>query len=647
MQTTGYIESLVSAIIAPCEHLPTGSQSAGTPSFEELLVYTEASLAVWRFPQVRQYAQRLADHPGRLNEHYQCMVISLSARLALAAGDPQAALRGTATAIEQASSPALRALIHYQWAAMLEMIGNYPDALRAYTDSLKNLDSSNDVLAVLAQLGAARIEGALGDYATALHILNSQQDSSASASTHDVVRLLHIAHRAELLTASGQPDEALALLSSVRPAAVTPRTTYAVALIDLALLGAYYATQQWDIAGSFGEALAQRMEEEALPYLAARARYQYAQLFSDPGSPYYSPPLALEHLRRALSHLEHVPFCDLHAWIHLRLAQTYRAIKHDRKAFIHLEKFTDFHSSALSLRTAHAIKETEIELVTRQRDLEIADLRRQNHELQLQLSNALATVEEYKQRMEDQIAYLGVVAHDLKNPLAAIMMSASVLERYGQKLTKDELEKHTSAIIRTAEWMKDLVTQLLDFTALSTGRLTLAIEPVHAALLFDTVIEAYRVRALAKSLTIHKHYHAADLYVLADSRRLQECLDNLLSNAIKYSPLGRQVHCSIEQHGEHLRFLVRDEGPGLSQQEQERLFREFTRARSAATGSEGGTGLGLSIVRRFVEAMHGSVGCTSAPGKGSTFFIELPMAPPPRGNQEHLHPSVQELMQSS
>ncbi|GIV56264.1 MAG: hypothetical protein KatS3mg040_1032 [Candidatus Kapaibacterium sp.] len=647
MQSTGYIESLVSAIIAPCEPLPTGSQSAGDTSFKELLVYTEASLAVWRFPQVRQYAQRLADHPGRLNEHYQCMVLSLSARLALAAGDPRAALRGIAPAIEQANSPALRALIGYQWAAMLEMIGNYPDALRAYTDSLSNLDSSNDILALLTRLGAARIEGALGDYATALHILNSQQDSSASASTHDVVRLLHIAHRAELLTASGQPDKAHAILSPARPTAVTPRTTYAVALIDLALLGAYYATQQWDIAGSFGEALAQRMEEETLPYLAARARYQYAQLFSDPGSPYYSPPLALEHLRRALSHLEHVPFCDLYARIHLQLARTYHTIKHDRKAFIHLEKFSDFHTTALSLRTAHAIKATEIELATRQRDLEIADLRRQNHELQLQLSNALATVEEYKQRIEDQIAYLGVVAHDLKNPLAAIMMSASVLERYGQKLTKDELEKHTSAIIRIAEWMKDLIAQLLDFTALSTGRLTLAIEPVHAALLFDTVIEAYRVRALAKSLTIHKHYHAADLYVLADSRRLQECLDNLLSNAIKYSPLGRQVHCSIELHGEHLRFLVRDESPGLSQQEQERLFREFTRARSAATGSEGGTGLGLSIVRRFVEAMHGTVGCVSAPGKGSTFYIELPMASPPNGSHELLHHSSQRLKQSS
>ncbi|KXB98295.1 MAG: hypothetical protein AA908_02560 [Chlorobi bacterium NICIL-2] len=647
MQTNHPAELILSVIAAPCEHLAIGSHPAGDLSFEELLVYTEASLAVWRLPQARQYAQRLADHPGRLNEHYQCMVLSLSARLALAAGDPQAALRGIAAAIEQASSPALRALIRYQWAAMLEMIGNYPDALRAYTDALSNLDSSNEILALLARLGAARIEGVLGDYDTALGILDSKPDPSALANEHDVASLLHAAHHAELLTMTGQAEQAIALLASVRPTAVTPRTKYAVAMADLAMLSAYRACQQWDLAGSFGEALAQRMEEEALPYFAARALYEYALMFSDSCSPYYSPPLALEHLRRALSHLEHAPFCDLHAWIHLRLAQTYRAIKHDRKAFIHLEKFTEFHTSALSHHTAHAIKATEIKLATRQRDLEIADLRRQNHELQLQLSNALATVEEYKQRMEDQIAYLGVVAHDLKNPLAAIMMSASVLERYGQKLTKDELEKHTSAIIRTAEWMKDLVTQLLDFTALSTGRLTLAIEPVHAALLFDTVIEAYRVRALAKSLTIHKHYHAADLYVLADSRRLQECLDNLLSNAIKYSPLGRQVHCSIEQHGEHLRFLVRDEGPGLSQQEQERLFREFTRARSAATGSEGGTGLGLSIVRRFVEAMHGTVGCTSAPGKGSTFFIELPMAPPPRGNQEHLHPSVQELVQSS
>ncbi len=647
MRRNHHVELILSAITAPCAHLATESHSAGDPSFEELLIHTEASLAVWRFPQARQYAQRLADHPGRINEHYQCTVLSLSARLALAAGDPRAALRGIATAIEQASSPALRALIRYQWAAMLEMIGNYPDALRAYTDALSNLDSSTDILALLVRLGAARIEGVLGDYDNALRTLDSKPDPSALANEHDVASLLHAAHHAELLTMTGRAEEAIALLSSVRPTAVTPRTKYAVAIADLAMLSAYRASRQWDRAGSLGEALAQHLEDEVLTHLAARAWYEYAQLFSDSQSPYYSPPLALEHLHRALVHLEHAPFCDLHATIHLQLAQTYHAIKHDRKAFFHLEKFTNFHTTALSIRTAHAIKATEIELATRQRDLEIADLRRQYHELQLQLNNALRTVEEYKQRMDEQIAYLGVVAHDLKNPLAAIMMSASILERYGQKLTPADLEKHTSAITRTAEWMKELVTHLLDFTALSTGRMSLAIEPVHAGLLFDTVIEAYRVRALSKSLTIHKQYDAADYFVLADSRRLQECLDNLLSNAIKYSPLGRQVHCSIERNGEHLRFLVRDEGPGLSHQEQERLFREFSRARSAATGSEGGTGLGLSIVRRFVEAMHGTVGCISAPGKGSTFYIELPIAAPPNGCQQHVLSSPQRQAQSS
>jgi signal transduction histidine kinase len=176
--------------------------------------------------------------------------------------------------------------------------------------------------------------------------------------------------------------------------------------------------------------------------------------------------------------------------------------------------------------------------------------------------------------------------------------------------------------------MKELVTSLLDFTALSTGRLKLTIEPVHCSLLMDTVIESYRLRALAKSLTIQKRYPSSDVYVLADSKRLQECLDNLLSNAIKYSPLGRSIICSIEQHQACIRFAIRDEGPGLTQEEQQKLFIEFSRARSRDTGSEGGTGLGLSIVRRFVEAMNGSIGCESAPGKGSTFFIDMPTAIP-------------------
>jgi signal transduction histidine kinase len=274
----------------------------------------------------------------------------------------------------------------------------------------------------------------------------------------------------------------------------------------------------------------------------------------------------------------------------------------------------------------HEIKQAEIELAIHQKALELSALEHRYHVLEQQVNSALRTVEEYKQRMDEQISYLGVVAHDLKNPIAAILMSASIIERYGHNLTQADLANHTSAIARTAETMKELVTSLLDFTALSTGRMTLTIEPVHAQLLFDVVIEAHRVRAVAKSLTITKQYPPSDLYVLADSKRLQECLDNILSNAIKYSPLGRTIYCTIETHDQHLSFLIRDEGPGLNEEEQRRLFREFTRARSTAKGNEGGTGLGLSIVQRFVEAMHGYVGCVSRPGHGSTFYIELPRA---------------------
>jgi signal transduction histidine kinase len=616
------IENVLRAIIAPCEILSTEMEEQYTCSLEDLLLRAEASLALWRFPDARKYAHLIADDPQRHRGHLRCHLLSLSARLALIAGDTQSAIRGISTALECAEQSSLHHLVRYQWASILEITGNYPDALRSYTDVLKSLDSSDEALTTLSLCGAARIEYQLGDFASATRILETQ----TLACNGEIAPLLLGVHRAQLLVAQGHLDQAMRLLSSLRPSTTTLRTKILAAMYDIVLLSAYRGSLQWDQARSLGEALCQRMEEELFPYFAAYAHYEFAQVFSDKHSPYYSPPLALEHFHRALSHLEQAPFCDLQARIHLGLAQTYRAIKHDRKAFAHLQRYSNFHTTALSIRTVHEIKQAEIELAIHQKALELSALEHRYHVLEQQMNSALRTVEEYKQRMDEQISYLGVVAHDLKNPIAAILMSASIIERYGHKLTQADLAKHTSAIARTAETMKELVTSLLDFTALSTGRMTLTIEPVHAQLLFDVVIEAYRVRALAKSLTISKQYPASDLYVLADSKRLQECLDNILSNAIKYSPLGRTIYCTIETHDQHLRFLIRDEGPGLNEEEQRRLFREFTRARSTATGNEGGTGLGLSIVQRFVEAMHGHVGCVSRPGHGSTFYIELPRA---------------------
>ncbi|MCX7929490.1 MAG: HAMP domain-containing histidine kinase [Chlorobi bacterium] len=608
-----WVESAYSASL----DLLATEQCDSNHSLENLLARAEAALQLHRYDIARSIAAEIAVHPDRYRDDFRCLLLSLTARLQLVVGSRDDALTTFTRALECVISGPQRSLIEFQWALVLECIGNIADALEQYATVLSSLDSTNTFLWVATRCGIARLHAAIGEYEHAMDIL-SVDDTRIEP---DFAQGLLITTAASIVQSSGDSHRALELLRHVR--------TNTLSLLgieqELVLVRAQIALDSWDAAGSTAEALTTRTEELSLPYHAALAHLEYGRIFADRRSPYYSPPIAIEHFKRALRHASILPPTNLHARIHYDIGTVYRTIGYYEKALHHVDAHVAVRDFMFTSKIAQRIKQATIDIATKKLQLEIAYERDRFRALEQQLKVAETTIEQLQHRMDEQIAYLGTVAHDLKNPIAAIMMSAAIIERYGQKLSKADLEKHVSSITRTAEWMKELVTGLLDFAALTSGKLKLTIEPVHAALIFDVVIEAYQIKALAKSLSIIREYTENELYVFADSKRLQECLDNLLSNAIKYSPLGRSIYCRIERRGNTIRLAVRDEGPGLSTEEQRRLFGEFSRAGSHDTGKEGGTGLGLSIVRRFIEAMNGTVGCESQLGNGSTFFIELPI----------------------
>ncbi len=103
-------------------------------------------------------------------------------------------------------------------------------------------------------------------------------------------------------------------------------------------------------------------------------------------------------------------------------------------------------------------------------------------------------------------------------------------------------------------------------------------------------------------------------------------MDNLVSNAVKYSPNGKNVYVRVYQMDRRVRAEVKDEGPGISAEDQKRLFGKFARLSARPTAGEHSTGLGLAIVKRLVESMHGEVWCESHLGSGAAFLVELPAA---------------------
>ena len=216
--------------------------------------------------------------------------------------------------------------------------------------------------------------------------------------------------------------------------------------------------------------------------------------------------------------------------------------------------------------------------------------------------------------------FLGIAAHDLKNPLAVVMMSAELISHTEDQST---LAKLGSAISDAASRMHSLITNLLDVNAIEQGKFTLPNRAPDLSELAEKCGSQNEPAARRKQINFRI---GASLGVLARADRAAtlQILDNLISNAVKYSPPNTTNHVHTKPEQTEVAFSVRDEGPGISGEDQKKVFQKFTRLTARPTGGESSTGLGLAIVKRLAEGMRGSVRCQSVLGCGATFTLRLP-----------------------
>jgi PAS domain S-box-containing protein len=224
---------------------------------------------------------------------------------------------------------------------------------------------------------------------------------------------------------------------------------------------------------------------------------------------------------------------------------------------------------------------------------------------------------------------LGVVSHDLGNPLQAIFIGLEALERArssrGEGRAGSE-EYYLTAIRRSAEAMERLIRDLLEVRRMEAGHLSL--DPVRQALLplVEEALEVMGPLARVKGVEIRNHLKDSPLpEVTVDPDRIQQVLSNLVGNAVKHTPEGgRVILTGEEEHGE-VRITVRDTGPGIPEEDLAFVFDRFWRG---STGGSRGIGLGLAIVRGIVKAHGGEIWAESTPGDGSAFTFTLPLGAP-------------------
>jgi PAS domain S-box-containing protein len=221
-------------------------------------------------------------------------------------------------------------------------------------------------------------------------------------------------------------------------------------------------------------------------------------------------------------------------------------------------------------------------------------------------------------RARDQM--LGVVAHDLRNPLGTILMAAELVE---EALAPESDARRKAAMIRRAgERMNRLIQDLLDVKRIDQGRLAVEPRPLQPITLLSEAVEMLRLLAAASSLELALDA-AEDLpRVLADPMRIQQVLSNLIGNAIKFTPRGGRIAVRCSRATDDVRFAVTDTGPGIPAEQLPHVFGQFWQG---TRSDRRGIGLGLAIAKGIVEAHHGRIWVESNVGAGSSFFFTLPI----------------------
>jgi two-component system, sensor histidine kinase and response regulator len=233
------------------------------------------------------------------------------------------------------------------------------------------------------------------------------------------------------------------------------------------------------------------------------------------------------------------------------------------------------------------------------------------------------TRDRLRQLAEDKDELLGILAHDLKNHLGGMKMSAQLLHDRSAPLGDKRIERMSANILHATDQMVSFVNEFLANSSADRG-LTLRPEAISLRQVAEATLHQYLDAAQRKEIKLHLEASGNDT-VLADQAALEQVLENLLSNALKFSPPEKNIWITVEPASDGGTVCrIKDEGPGFTEEDRALMFRRYRRLSARPTAGEPSTGLGLSIVQKLVLSMNGELTCESSPNQGATFILRLP-----------------------
>jgi two-component system, sensor histidine kinase and response regulator len=266
--------------------------------------------------------------------------------------------------------------------------------------------------------------------------------------------------------------------------------------------------------------------------------------------------------------------------------------------------------------------ENEMNLTINQA-LNTYSLRKENHELIKKLTEANNNLEEkVKARTQKIEELISTVAHDLRSPLNQIKAIINVIHIEFPDLAASK-KKYLDMIAQASSRLKLMINRILDLNAIEYRDVDIKIERANLAEIIHDAIQQVSELCVEKKLMINVKAGGTQDFAWADCSYLSNVLENLLSNAIKFSPPHKNIFIEIEHTDDKVRIKVRDEGPGLTEDDMRLLFQKYQQLSAKPSSGEDSSGLGLYLSKKYVETMKGRLWCESKRGEGACFIVEL------------------------
>lgn len=283
----------------------------------------------------------------------------------------------------------------------------------------------------------------------------------------------------------------------------------------------------------------------------------------------------------------------------------------------------------LSTRVTPETKVTELNILARGMNEMAIQLQQEHEVLQQRVDQATQALREQKNDAErashDKSRFLAVASHDLRQPLHALGLYVAELRR---QLSFTQQQQLVEQVDQSIDALATLLNALLDISKLDAGAIVPQFQECNIASTISRVAGDYQMLAAEKNIKLV--VRASPVYVISDPVLLERILMNLVSNAIRYSNVDGCVMVACRRRGNQLRIEVRDNGIGISQADQENVFREFFQIAKPQLDSNKGHGLGLAIVERLVKLLGHGIELRSSPGKGSLFALHVPICAEPK-----------------